>query len=131
MTEATEFESRADWQWNRVRTQENGSFAEEMLADVKFFVAHETWASLRADDPEMLAFPDETMEIPQIPSPDGLSSGLDRWGFVCGLLETPTSKGHVIKVEMPSDHWSWCGDPAFAPRICLKKRISILSHFGG
>ena len=128
MTEVTEFESRAPWQWNRPRAQENGSYAEEIVAHVKW---HETWASFRADDSEMLPFPDETMEIPQILSHDGLSSGLDRWGFVCGLLETPTSKGHVIKVDVPSDHWSWCGDPAFAPRICLKKRLSILSHFDG
>src|SRR5688572_15785813 len=56
---------------------------------------------------------------------------MDRWGFFYGLPEKPTSKGQVINVETPSDDWSWCGDPAFTPRIRLKKRISILSHLAG
>jgi len=78
----------------------------------------------------MLAIPDEIIETQQISS-DELLAGVDKWGFVYGVLETPTSQGRAISVKTPSDHWSWCADPKWTPRICLKKRMSILSHFDG
>jgi hypothetical protein len=129
MTEVTEFETRTDWR-NQPRTQVNGWYPEQNEPDVKSFVVHETWAPLHIDVPGVLTIADQHSETPQISPNDGLLAGLDRWGFVCGLIKTPTSRGHVINVEPPSDHWSWCGDPASTPRICLKNRISILSRFG-
>jgi hypothetical protein len=131
MIEVTEFESGTHWRRNRLWTQENGSYSEESVSDVRSFRAHEKWATLRSDVPESNPSPNEIGEAQQISPYDGLLTGMDRWGFLYGLPEKPTSKGHVINVETPSDDWSWCGDPAFTPRIRLKKRISILSHFGG
>jgi hypothetical protein len=130
MIEVTEFETRTHGRRNRLWTQENRSYPEQSVSDVRSFLAHETWASLGSDVPESNSPPDEIGETQQIP-PYELLGGMDRWGFLYGLPEEPTSKGQVINVETPSDDWSWCGDPALAPRICLKKRISILSHFGG
>jgi hypothetical protein len=131
MTEFTEFESTTHWQRKPLRMQENGRYSEEKMSDVKSFVAHEIWASVRTDGPGMLAIPDEIIETQQISSGQGLLAGLDKWGFVYGVLNTPTSKGRAISVKTPSDHWSWCGDPKSTPRISLKKRMSILSHFDG
>jgi hypothetical protein len=131
MIEVTEFETGTHWRRNLLWTQENGSYSEESVSDVRSFLAHETWATLRSDVPESNPSPNEIGEAQQISSYDGLLPGMDRWGFLHGLPEKPTSKGEVIDVETPSDDWSWCGDPASTPRICLKKRISILSHFGG
>ena len=131
MTEVTEFESTTHWQRKRLRTQENGRYSEEKMSDVKSFVAHEIWASVRTDSPGILAISDEITETQQISSDEGLLAGVNKWGFVYGVLETPTSKGRAISVETPSDHWSWCGDPKWTQRICLKKRMSILSHFDG
>jgi hypothetical protein len=130
MIEITEFETRAHWRRNRLRSQENESYSEQSVSDVRPFLAHETWASLRSDVPDSNPPPNKIAETQQI-SPDELLAGMDRWGSLYGLLEKPISKGHVINVETPSDDWSWCGDPAFTPRIRLKKRISILSHFSG
>lgn len=126
MTEVTEFESRTPWRRNRLWSQKNGSYPEEGMANVESFLNRETWASLRTDDPGIVPIQDETQPIS---ADDGLLAGMDRWDLVYGLL--PIRKGHFIKVETPLDHWTWCGDPALSPRICLKKRISILSHFGG
>jgi hypothetical protein len=131
MIQFTEFEARTDWRRNWLRSEKNGSYSEQTVVDVKSFVAHETWASLCTDGPAILPISDEIVETQQISSDDGLLAGVDRWGFVYGLLDRPTSTGHVINVETPSDHWSWCGDPKWTPRICLKKRMSILSHFDG
>jgi hypothetical protein len=131
MIEVTEFETRTHRRRDRLWTQENGSYSEESMSDVRSFLAYETWASLRSDVRESKPPPDEIGEKQQISPDDGLLAGMDRWGCLYGLLDKPTSKGHIINVETPSDDWSWCGDPALMPRICLKKRISILSHFGG
>ncbi|HEU4637464.1 MAG TPA: hypothetical protein VFS84_01325 [Candidatus Binatia bacterium] len=125
MIEVTEFETRTHWRRNRLWTQENGSYSEDNVSHVRSFLAHETWASSGSDVPL-----NEIWKTQQI-SPYELLGGMDRWGFFYGLPEKPTSKGQVINVETPSDDWSWCGDPAFPPRIRLKKRISILSHFDG
>jgi hypothetical protein len=130
MTEVSEFETRTDRR-NRLHSQVNGWYSEQSEADVKSFVAHETWASLQTDVPGILPIADQHSETQQSAPYDGLLAGMDKWGFVYGLLKTPTSKGHVIKVETPSEHWSWCGDPALTRRVCLKERISILSRFGG
>lgn len=130
MIEVTEFETRTHWRRNRPWTQENGSYSEENVSHVRSFLAHETWASSGSDVPESNLPLNEIGETQQI-SPYELLGGMDRWGFFYGLPEKPTSKGQVINVETPSDDWSWCGDPAFPPRIRLKKRISILSHFDG
>jgi hypothetical protein len=131
MIEVTEFELGTHWRRNRLWTQENGSYSEESVSDVRSFLAHESWATLRSDVPESNPSANEIGEGQQISPYDGLLPGMDRWGFLYGLPEKPTSKGQVINVETPSDDWSWCGDPAFTPRIRLKKRISILSHFAG
>ena len=131
MIEVTEFETGTHWRRNRLWTEENGSYSEESVSDVRSFRAHEKWATLRSDVPESNPSPNEIGEAQQISPYDGLLTGMDRWGFLYGLPEKPTSKGHVINVETPSDDWSWCGDPAFTRRIRLKKRIAILSHFGG
>jgi len=130
MIEVTEFETRTHCRPNRLWTQENRSYSEENVSDVRSFLAHETWASLGSDVPEIKPPLNEIGETQQI-SPYELLGVMDRWGFLYGLPEKPTSKGEVIDVETPSDDWSWCGDPAFTPRIRLKKRISILSYFGG
>ena len=131
MTEVTEFEPTTHWHRNRLGNRENGSYFEQSVAHLKSFLVDERWASLGTDDPKIGQMPDEIMENQQSSSNDGLSANIDRWGFVYGVLETPTSRGRAISVEMPLDHWSWCGDPALGPRICLKKRMSILSHFDG
>ena len=52
MIEVTEFETRTRWRPNRLWTQENGSYSEENVSDVRSFLAHETWASLGSDVPE-------------------------------------------------------------------------------
>lgn len=130
MIEVTKFETRTHWRRNRLWTQENGSYSEDNVSHVRSFLAHETWASSGSDVPESNPPLNEIGETQQI-SPYELLGGMDRWGFFYGLPEKPTSKGQVINVETPSDDWSWCGDPAFPPRIRLKKRISILSHFDG
>jgi hypothetical protein len=130
MIEVTEFEARTHWRRNRPWPQENGAYSEENVPDVRSFPAPETWASLGSDVPESNSPLNETGETQQI-SPYDLLSGMERWGFLYGLPEKRTSKGQVINVETPSDDWCWCSDPAFTPRIRLKKRISILSHFGG
>ena len=130
MTEVTGFETRTHRRLNRLWTEENGSYAEENVSDVRSFLAHETWVSLGSDVPESNLPLNEIRETQQI-SPYELLGGMDRWGFFYGLQEKPTSKGQVINVETPPDDWSWCGDPAFPPRIRLKKRLSILSHFDG
>jgi hypothetical protein len=131
MTEVTEFENRTHRQQNGLRPQESGWYSEKDVSGVKSFVAHERWGLLRTDCPTILPIPDEIVKTQQISSDKESSAGVDRWGFVYGLLERPTSKDHVINVEPPLDHWSWCGDPALTTRICLKKRMSILNHFGG
>lgn len=128
MTEVMELESRTHWDGNRLRTQKNGSYREQSVANIESFLAHQTWPSLRTDDPEKIEISDETRAIS---SDNRLMAAMDRWDLVYGLPETPTRKGDVVNVETPLDHWTWCGDPAFSPRICLKKRMSILSHFGG
>ena len=130
MIEVTEFETRTHWRRNRLWTQENGLYSEENVSHVRSFLAHETSASSGSDVPESNPPLNEIGETQQI-SPYELLGGMDRWGFFYGLQEKPTSKGQVINVETPPDDWSWCGDPAFPPRIRLKKRISILSHFDG
>jgi hypothetical protein len=131
MIEVTEFESGTHRRRNRLWTQENRSFSEESVSDVRSFLAPDMWATLRSDVPESNRSPNEIGEAQQISPYYGLLPGMDRWGFLYGLPEKPTSKCQVINVETPSDDWSWCGDPAFTPRIRLKKRISILSHFDG
>ena len=128
MTEVTEFESRTHWDRNQLRTRNNGSYSEQSVANVESFLSRERWASLRTDDPGILPILEETQPIA---SNNRLLAAMDNWDLVYGLLETPTRKGHVVNVETPSDHWSWCGDPALTRRICLKKRMSILNHFGG
>jgi hypothetical protein len=128
MTEVTEFESRTHWDRNRLHTQKNGSYHKQSVANVESFLAHERWASLRTDGPGILPIPEEAQPIS---FDNRLLAEMDRWDLVYGLQETPNRKGHVVNVETPSDHWSWCGDPALGLRICLKKRMSILSHFGG
>jgi hypothetical protein len=128
MTEATEFESRTHWDGNRLRTEKNGSYREQSVANVESFLARQTWPSLLTDGPEKIATSHQTQAI----SSDNRSlAAMDRWDLVYGLLETPSGNGDVVNVETPLDHWTWCGDPALSPRICLKKRMSILSHFGG
>jgi hypothetical protein len=131
MTEVTEFESRAHRQQNRLRPQEIAWYSEENVSGVKSFVAHERWASLRTAGSGIFPIQNEIVKTEQISSDEGLLAGLDRWGFLYGLLDRPASNDQVINVEAPLDHWSWCGDPALPPRICLKKRMSILSHFDG
>ena len=126
MTEVTEFESRTHWDPNMLRN--NGSYPEQSVANVESFLAHDRWASLRTDAPGILPTPEETQPIS---SHDKLSADMEKWGFVYGLQETPNRKGVVVDVATPSDHWSWCGDPTLSPRIYLKKRMSILNHFGG
>ena len=131
MIEITEFETGTHWRQNRLRTQENGSHSEQSVSDINFLLAYEAWPSLCGDVPRSDPIPNEIRETEQISPYNELLAAMDTWSFLYGLLEKPTSKGQVINVETPSDDWSWCGDPALAPRICLKKRISILSHFGG
>lgn len=131
MTEVTELESGAHWRRNWLWTEKHGSYLKQTLAGAKRFVAHETWDSLRTDGPAIPPISDETVETQQISSATGLLAGVDRWGFVYGLLGRATSTDHVVTVETPSDHWSWCGDPKWTPRICLKKRMAILGHFVG
>ena len=130
MIEVTKFETRTHWRRNRLWTQENGSYSEDNVSHVRSFLAHETSASSGSDVPESNPPLNEIGETQQI-SPYELLGGMDRWGFFYGLPEKPTSKSQVINVETPPDDWSWCGDPTFPPRIRLKKRISILSHFDG
>ena len=127
MTEVTEFESRTHWDRNRLRTRKNGSYPEQSVANAESFL-HERWSSLRTDGPKILLIPEETQPIT---SDNRLLAAIDRWDLVYGLQETPTRKEDDVNVETPSDHWSWCGDPALTPRICLKKRMAILNHFGG
>jgi hypothetical protein len=131
MTEVTEFEARTHWHPNRRRTIEDGLYLEPSVPDVKSLLGQETWASLRRNSPEVLPISDSIVGSRQISQNDGLSAGMDRWNFVYGLLEMPASNRPVIEVEMPLDHWFWCGDPAVTLRICLKKRMSILSYFDG
>lgn len=128
MTEVTEFESRTHWDRNRLRTRNNGSYPEQSVANVECFMPHDSWASLGTDGPKILPIPKEKQPIS---SNSRLLSAMDKWDLVYGFRETPNRNGGVVNVETPSDHWSWCGDPALAPRICLKKRMSILNHFGG
>jgi hypothetical protein len=131
MTEVTEFETRTHWQPNRLRTVEDGLYSEPSVPEVKSLLGQETWASLRRNSPGVLPISDSIIGSRQISHNDGLSAGMDRWDFVYGLLQTPASNDHVTEVEMPLDQWFWCGDPAVTLRICLKKRMSILSHFDG
>ncbi len=131
MTEVTEFETRTHWQPNRLRTVEDGLYSEPSVPDVKSLLGQETWASLRRNSLGVLPISDSIIGSQQISHNDGLSAGMDRWDFVYGLLQTPASNDHVTEVEMPLDQWFWCGDPAVTLRICLKKRMSILSHFDG
>ena len=128
MTEVSEFESRTDWDRNRLRIRKNGLYPEQSVANVKSFLPYERWASLRTDGPGILPIPEQTQSIS---SSNWLLSAMEKWDLVYGLRETPNRKGDVVNVETPSDHWSWCGDPALNPRICLKKRMSILNYFGG
>jgi hypothetical protein len=126
MTEVFEVESRT--RWDRNWTQKNGSYPKQSVANVESFPAHQTWPSLRTDYHEKIATSDETQAVS---SDNRLLAAMDRWDLVYGLLETPSRNGDVVNVETPLDHWTWCGDPALSPRICLKKRMSILSHFDG
>ena len=128
MTEVIEFESRTHWDGNRLQTQKNESYREQSVANVESFLAHQTWPSLRADDPEKIAISDQRQAIS---SENRLMAAMDKWDLVYGLRETPIREGDVVNVETPLDYWTWCGDPALSPRICLKKRMSILSRFGG
>jgi hypothetical protein len=131
MTQVTEFETRTHWHPNRLRSAVHELYSEPSVPDVKSLLGQETWASLRRNSPVVLPISDSITESREISHNDGFSAGMDRWNFVYGLLETPPSNGTVIDVEMPLDHWFWCGDPAVTLRICLKKRMSILNHFDG
>ena len=126
MIEATEFESGTHWEWNRLRAR-NGSYPQQSVVNVESFLPHDRWASLRTDGSGILPIIEET---PPISSNNEFLSSMDKWDLVYGL-HAANRRGDVVNVETPADRWSWCGDPAFSPRICLKKRMSILNHFGG
>jgi hypothetical protein len=130
MTEVTEFEPTTHWHRNR-RGNRDGSYFEQSVAHIKSFLVGERWASLDRDNPGLREIPEDVTEIQQISSDERLLAGMGMWGSVYGVLEMPSSNGRAISVDMPSDGWYWCGDPTLGPRICLKKRMSILSHFDG
>jgi hypothetical protein len=127
MTEVAEFQPITDWRPNGLRALENGSYPEPRMPDDT--LRGRAWASLRRSTPAILPIPAEIVPLQQISPIGGLLADVDR--FVYGLLDVPVSNGPAIEIGMPLDDWFWCGDPAMMPRVCLKKRTSILSHFGG
>jgi hypothetical protein len=131
MTEVIEFEATTHWRPSFLPTKENESYSEERDAGVKSIIGQEAWASCRLNRPGIRPVADEIMEPRQISLDETLLAGVDMWGSVYALLETPTNRSHAISVETPLDHWFWCADPAISPRICLKKRMSILTAFAG
>ena len=130
MLEATEFETTTHPQRNLFRTKENRRDSEEKEPGLKPVMRQERWASARLSRAEMLPSLDEIIEPRPTSRDERLLAGMKRWGSVYDPLETPTDKIHVIYVEIPSDNWFCCADPAVAPRVFLKKRMSILNVFG-
>jgi len=128
MLEATGFETTTHPQRTLFRTKESRRDFEE--SDVKPLMRQERWASARLSCAETLPFLDEIIEPRPTARDERLLAGMKRWGSVYDPLETPTDKIHVIYVEIPSDNWFCCADPAVAPRVFLKKRMSILNVFG-
>lgn len=131
MTEVIEFETTTHWRPTFLPTTENESYSEERDVGVKSLIGQEAWTSCRLNRPGKRPIADEIMEPRQISPDETLLAGVDMWGSVYGLLKKPTNRRHAITVETPLDRWSWCADPANTPRICLKKRMSILNAFGG
>jgi len=129
MTELTEFQPITHWRRNRLRPVEGGSYSEPRLPTGDSLPGGAKWASVRRNTPDTLPNPAEIAQSQQI-SPATRSWGdVDR--FLYGLLDAPANNRPAINVETPLDDWFWCGDPAMKPRVCLKKRMSILSHFDG
>lgn len=128
MTEVTEFQPITYWRQNGLRPLEGGSYSEPRLPEDSL-LARAKWASLRRNTPGIRSNRAEIVQSQQISPISGLLADVDR--FVYGLLEMPANNRPAIDVEIPLDDWFWCGDPAMTPRVCLKKRMSILSHFDG
>jgi len=129
MTEVTELKPIIDWRRNGRRPLENGSYSEPTLPDRGSLLGRANRASLRRNTPGILPIPAEIVPSQQISPIGRLLADVDR--FVYGLLDAPANNGPATEVGMPSDDWFWCGDPAMTPRVCLKKRMSILNHFDG
>jgi hypothetical protein len=129
MTEVAEFQPithrRRIGRW----PVEGGSYSEPRLPEVDSLLGRARCASSRLNTPNILPIQDEIAQSQPISPVAGLLAEVDR--FVYGLLDAPANSGPAIEVEMPLDDWFWCGDPAMTPRICLKKRISILTRFDG
>lgn len=131
MTEIIEFETTTDWQRPLLRAKEIGAGSEETESEIQPYLGQEAWTPCRGNRRQTFARADEIMGQRQTSRDDRLLDGMERWGSVYGLRQTPTYNGRAIYVEMPLDHWSWCANPAMTSRICLKKRMSILKVFDG
>ena len=129
MPEATEFEMTTHWQRNLFRSKESRRDSEEKKSDVKPLMRQEPRAPARVSGAATLPLA-EIIESRPTSRDERLLAGMKRWGSVYDPLEMPTDKIHVIYVEIPSDNWFCCADPAVAPRVFLKKRMSILNVFG-
>jgi hypothetical protein len=130
MTHVSELETTTGWQPSLLQIRENRPSFEQRELNGKRFMDEEAWA-LPLNPPEGFRFPHKIIEPPQASREDTSFADMTRWGSVFGLLDTPTTQNHAISIEMPSGDWSWCAHPAATPRICLKKRMSILNVFDG
>ena len=130
MTHVSEFETTTDWRRSLLPSKEVEASPGQEESDIQPFFEEEAWAS-SLNHPGRFRFPVEIIESRQVSREDTSFADIARWGSVFGLVNTSTNQNHSIYVEMPLDNWSWCADPAVTPRICLKKRMSILNVFDG
>jgi len=128
MTEISGFETTADLQRGLFRKTDRAS-SEGRQSDIRRFADEESWPLCRLDDFETFRFPHGTMESLQTCRDDTLLAGMARWDCLFGLLERHRTKSPSIQVDIPSEDWFWCAQPAITSRICLKKRLSILTVF--
>jgi hypothetical protein len=128
MTERGGFEATADLQRGLFQKSDRAS-AERTRSENRRFTDEEAWRLCRLSDFETFRFPHGTMESLQTCRDDTLVAGMARWDCIFGLLDRHRTKSRSIQVDIPSQDWFWCAQPAMTSRICLKKRLSILSVF--
>jgi hypothetical protein len=123
MDQVSQLESTISRNWNVLQPQQNGRWEKSRL-DFKPLADE-----VRPDRDPSSSLPYRLIDRQPSKAEDVLLAGLAHWGSVFGLPDIEVAQLRRVYVELPTEDWAWCGDPARTEKISLTNRISILKVF--
>ena len=129
MIDTNEIQSKTNWQRISLKSKANGAPYEEQETIVNCLWPEDTYLQRRLNSSRPSRIPDVFEDHRQAPQED-IRTEFEECMFASDSVRDTPKIG--ICVEVPSDDWTWCGNPILHQSLPrgFKHLRQIIEHFG-